>query len=187
VGSHQIVKNRVFGFFVLLVLGAMCLLVPFGQRTSAASNPPVGTVWEKVVQTNPGEPGELNVKWSVKLESANTQTVSLRYTFQGEVGFITDQVCNNPSSIPLPWDRLAVTATLSGGGPSAPSTFTDESLATAKLDFQAPTFVNCWAMVNPPPAYPSAVSYVRYSGYRFSAIHSGIPTSPSHVRLRARP
>ena len=130
----------------------------------------------KNVQINAGENGELNVRWSVKLESANTQTVSLRYTFQGEVGFITDQVCNNPSSIPLPWDRLAVTATLSGGGPSAPSTFTDESLATAKLDFQAPTFVNCWAMVNPPPAYPSAVSYVRYSGYRFSAIHSGIPT-----------
>ena len=168
-------KRAIIGLFAL-VLGALCALIPFTQGTSAASNPPVGTVWEKVVQTNPGEPGELNVKWSVKLESANTQTVSLRYTFQGEVGFITDQVCNNPSSIPLPWDRLAVTATLSGGGPSAPSTFTDESLATAKLDFQAPTFVNCWAMVNPPPAYPSAVSYVRYSGYRFSAIHSGIPT-----------
>jgi len=168
-------KRAIISLFAL-VLGALCALIPFTQGTSAASNPPVGTVWEKVVQTNPGEPGELNVKWSVKLESANTQTVSLRYTFQGEVGFITDQVCNNPSSIPLPWDRLAVTATLSGGGPSAPSTFTDESLATAKLDFQAPTFVNCWAMVNPPPAYPSAVSYVRYSGYRFSAIHSGIPT-----------
>jgi hypothetical protein len=168
-------KRAIIGLFAL-VLGALCALIPFAQGTSAASNPLVGTVWEKVVQTNPGEPGELNVKWSVKLESANTQTVSLRYTFQGEVGFITDQVCNNPSSIPLPWDRLAVTATLSGGGPSAPSTFTDESLATAKLDFQAPTFVNCWAMVNPPPAYPSAVSYVRYSGYRFSAIHSGIPT-----------
>jgi hypothetical protein len=168
-------KRAIIGLFAL-VLGALCALIPFTQGTSAASNPPVGTVWEKVVQINEGEPGELNVKWSVKLESANTQTVSLRYTFQGEVGFITDQVCNNPSSIPLPWDRLAVTATLSGGGPSAPSTFTDESLATAKLDFQAPTFVNCWAMVNPPPAYPSAVSYVRYSGYRFSAIHSGIPT-----------
>jgi hypothetical protein len=168
-------KRAIISLFAL-VLGALCALIPFTQGTSAASNPPVGTVWEKVVQINEGEPGELNVKWSVKLESANTQTVSLRYTFQGEVGFITDQVCNNPSSIPLPWDRLAVTATLSGGGPSAPSTFTDESLATAKLDFQAPTFVNCWAMVNPPPAYPSAVSYVRYSGYRFSAIHSGIPT-----------
>ena len=168
-------KRAIIGLFAL-VLGALFALVPFEQRTSAASNPPVGTVWEKNVQINAGEPGELNVRWSVKLESANTQTVSLRYTFQGEVGFITDQVCNNPSSIPLPWDRLAVTATLSGGGPSAPSTFTDESLATAKLDFQAPTFVNCWAMVNPPPAYPSAVSYVRYSGYRFSAIHSGIPT-----------
>ena len=168
-------KRAIIGLFAL-VLGALFALVPFEQRTSAASNPPVGTVWEKTVQINAGEPGELNVRWSVKLESANTQTVSLRYTFQGEVGFITDQVCNNPSSIPLPWDRLAVTATLSGGGPSAPSTFTDESLATAKLDFQAPTFVNCWAMVNPPPAYPSAVSYVRYSGYRFSAIHSGIPT-----------
>ena len=157
------------------MLGAMCLLVPLGQRTAAASNPPVGTLWEENVQTNPGEPGELNVRWSVRLESANTQTVALRYTFQGEVGFITDQVCNNPSSIPLPWDRLAVRATLSGGGTSAPSTFADESLATAKLDYQAPAFVNCWAMVNPPPAYPSAVSYVRYSGYRFSAIHSGIP------------
>ena len=168
-------KRAIIGLFAL-VLGALFALVPFEQRTSAASNPPVGTVWEKTVQINAGENGELNVRWSVKLESANTQTVSLRYTFQGEVGFITDQVCNNPSSIPLPWDRLAVTATLSGGGPSAPSTFTDESLATAKLDFQAPTFVNCWAMVNPPPAYPSAVSYVRYSGYRFSAIHSGIPT-----------
>jgi hypothetical protein len=168
-------KRAIISLFAL-VLGALCALIPFTQGTLAASNPPVGTVWEKVVQINEGEPGELNVKWSVKLESANTQTVSLRYTFQGEVGFITDQVCNNPSSIPLPWDRLAVTATLSGGGPSAPSTFTDESLATAKLDFQAPTFVNCWAMVNPPPAYPSAVSYVRYSGYRFSAIHSGIPT-----------
>lgn len=168
-------KRAIIGLFAL-VLGALFALVPFVQRTSAASNPPVGTVWEKTVQINAGENGELNVRWSVKLESANTQTVSLRYTFQGEVGFITDQVCNNPSSIPLPWDRLAVTATLSGGGPSAPSTFTDESLATAKLDFQAPTFVNCWAMVNPPPAYPSAVSYVRYSGYRFSAIHSGIPT-----------
>ena len=168
-------KRAIIGLFAL-VLGALCALIPFTQGTSAASNPPVGTVWEKTVQINPGEPGELNGRWSVKLESANTQTVSLRYTFEGEFGFITDQVCNNPSSIPLPWDRLAVTATLSGGGPSAPSTFTDESLATAKLDFQAPTFVNCWAMVNPPPAYPSAVSYVRYSGYRFSAIHSGIPT-----------
>jgi hypothetical protein len=175
-GSHRINRNHACVGFLLFVLGGLCALIPFGQKISAASIPPVGTVWEKVVQTNPGEPGELNVRWSVKLESANTQTVSLRYTFQGEVGFITDQVCNSPSSIPLPWDRLAVRATLSGGGPSAPATFTDESLANAKLDFQAPTFVNCWAMVNPPPAYPSAVSYVRYSGYRFSAIHSGIPT-----------
>ena len=175
-GSHRIIRNRVCVGSFVFVFGVLFALFPFGHRTSAASNPPVGTVWEKNVQINAGEPGELNVRWSVKLESANTQTVSLRYTFQGEVGFITDQVCNNPSSIPLPWDRLAVTATLSGGGPSAPSTFTDESLATAKLDFQAPTFVNCWAMVNPPPAYPSAVSYVRYSGYRFSAIQSGIPT-----------
>ena len=168
-------KRAIIGLFAL-VLGALFALVPFEQRTSAASNPPVGTVWEKNVQINAGENGELNVRWSVKLESANTQTVSLRYTFQGEVGFITDQVCNNPSSIPLPWNRLGLRATLSGGGTNAPPSFLDESLATAKLDYQAPTFVNCWAMVNPPPAYPSAVSYVRYSGYRFSAIHSGIPT-----------
>jgi hypothetical protein len=44
-------------------------------------------------------------------------------------------------------------------------------------------------MVNPPPAYPSAVSYVRYSGYRFSAIQSGIQTEffteLSSVALRA--
>ncbi len=175
-GSHQLIRKQALGFFVLLVLGAFCLLVPFGQRTSAGSNPPVGTLWEKTVQINAGEPGELNGRWSVKLESANSQTVSLRYTFQGEFGFITDQVCNNPSSIPIPWNRLGVRATLSGGGTNAPPTFTDESLATVKLDYQAPAFVNCWAMVNPPPAYPSAVSYVRYSSYRFSAIQSGIQT-----------
>jgi hypothetical protein len=169
-------KRAIISLFAL-VLGALCALIPFTQGTLAASNPPVGTVWEKVVQTKPGEPGELNVRWSVKLESANSQTVSLRYTFQGEVGFITDQVCNNPSSIPLPWDRLAVRATLSAGGITPPAMFADESLATAKLDYQAPTFVNCWSnLANPPPAYPSAVSYIRISGYRFSAIHSGIPT-----------
>ena len=176
-GSHQIVKNRVFGFFVLLVLGAMCLLVPFGQRTSAASNPPVGKTWELNSRQDVGETGELNVKWSVKLESATAQTVSLRYTFQGEVGFITDQVCNNPSSIPLPWDRLALRASWSAGGIAPPAMFADESFATAKLDYQAPTFVNCWSnLANPPPVYPSAVSYVKYSGYRFSAIQAGIPT-----------
>ena len=96
---------------------------------------------------------------------------------------------NNPSSIPLPWNCLGLRATLSGGGTNAPPSFLDESLATAKLDYQAPTFVNCWAMVNPPPAYPSAVSYVRYSGYRFSAIQSGIQTEffteLSSVALRA--
>lgn len=188
-GSHRIVRNRAcIGFFVF-VLGVLCALIPFTQGTSAASNPPVGTVWEKTVQINAGEPGELNGRWSVKLESANTQTVSLRYTFEGEFGFITDQVCNNPSSIPLPWNRLGLRATLSGGGTNAPPSFLDESLATAKLDYQAPTFVNCWAMVNPPPAYPSAVSYVRYSGYRFSAIQSGIQTEffteLSSVALRA--
>ena len=181
-------KRAIIGLFAL-VLGALCALIPFTQGTSAASNPPVGTVWEKTVQINPGEPGELNGRWSVKLESANTQTVSLRYTFEGEFGFITDQVCNNPSSIPLPWNRLGLRATLSGGGTNAPPSFLDESLATAKLDYQAPTFVNCWAMVNPPPAYPSAVSYVRYSGYRFSAIQSGIQTEffteLSSVALRA--
>ena len=181
-------KRAIIGLFAL-VLGALCALIPFTQGTSAASNPPVGTVWEKTVQINPGEPGELNGRWSVKLESANTQTVSLRYTFEGEIGFITDQVCNNPSSIPLPWNRLGLRATLSGGGTNAPPSFLDESLATAKLDYQAPTFVNCWAMVNPPPAYPSAVSYVRYSGYRFSAIQSGIQTEffteLSSVALRA--
>ncbi len=181
-------KRAIIGLFAL-VLGALCALIPFTQGTSAASNPPVGTVWEKTVQINPGEPGELNGRWSVKLESANTQTVSLRYTFEGEFGFITDQVCNNPSSIPLPWNRLGLRATLSGGGTNAPPSFLDESLATAKLDYQAPTFVNCWAMVNPPPAYPSAVSYVRYSGYRFSAIQSGIQTEffteLSSVTLRA--
>jgi hypothetical protein len=181
-------KRAIIGLFAL-VLGALCALIPFTQETSAASNPPVGTVWEKTVQINPGEPGELNGRWSVKLESANTQTVSLRYTFEGEFGFITDQVCNNPSSIPLPWNRLGLRATLSGGGTNAPPSFLDESLATAKLDYQAPTFVNCWAMVNPPPAYPSAVSYVRYSGYRFSAIQSGIQTEffteLSSVALRA--
>jgi hypothetical protein len=181
-------KRAIIGLFAL-VLGALCALIPFTQGTSAASNPPVGTVWEKTVQINAGEPGELNGRWSVKLESANTQTVSLRYTFEGEFGFITDQVCNNPSSIPLPWNRLGLRATLSGGGTNAPPSFLDESLATAKLDYQAPTFVNCWAMVNPPPAYPSAVSYVRYSGYRFSAIQSGIQTEffteLSSVALRA--
>ncbi len=176
-GSHQIVKKRVFGFFVLLVLGAMCLLVPFGQRTSAASNPPVGKTWELNSRQDVGETGELNVKWSVKLESATAQTVSLRYTFQGEVGFITDQVCNNPSSIPLPWDRLALRASWSAGGIAPPAMFADESFATAKLDYQAPTFVNCWSnLADPPPVYPSAVSYVKYSGYRFSAIQAGIPT-----------
>ena len=188
-GTHQLTRKQAHGFLVLLVLGAMCLLVPFGQRSSAASNPPLGSLWEKSIQINEGEPGELNGRWSVKLESVNTQTVTLRYTFQGEFGFITDQVCNNPSSIPVPWNKIGVRATLSGGGTNAPSSFFDESLATAKLDYQAPAFVNCWINSNPPPAYPSAVSYVRYSGYRFSAIQSGIPTeffsASSEVELRS--
>ena len=174
--SHRIRKKKAFGFFLLLVLGAIFSMVPFGMRTMAASNPPVGTAWEETVQLNSGAPGEVNVTWSVSIESANSQTVSLRYTFFGEMGFATDQVCNNPSPIPIPWTRLTLRATWSGGARSTQPMFADESLSTSKLNYQAPTFVNCWPMQNPPTIYPNAVSYVRYSGYRFSAIQSGIPS-----------
>ena len=111
-------KRAIIGLFAL-VLGALFALVPFEKRTSAASNPPVGTVWEKLVRVEDGKPGELNVAWRVTIESANSQTVSLRYTFQGEVGIITDLPCNNPAANALPWDRLAVRASLSGGGGSS--------------------------------------------------------------------
>jgi len=174
-GTHQLIRKRVFGFFLLLVLGAICSVVPFGMRTMAASNPPVGTKWEESVLLNAGDPGEVNVTWSVQLESANSQTVSLRYTFFGEMGFITDQLCNNQNPIPLPWSRLTLQATWSGGGSSTLPMFADESLATAKLNYQAPTYDNCWTPLNAPPFYPNAVSYVKYKSYRFSATQSGIP------------
>jgi hypothetical protein len=102
--------------------------------------------------------------------------VSLRYTFFGEMGFVTDQVCNNPSPIPISWTRLTLRATWSGVAKSTQPMFADESLSTSKLNYQAPTFVNCWPMQNPPTIYPNAVSYVKYSDYRFSAIQSGIPS-----------
>ena len=175
-GSHRLIKKRAFGFFLLLVLGTICSLVPFGMRIMAASNPPVGTKWEQTVQLNSGAPGEVNVTWSASIESANSQTVSLRYTFFGEMGFATDQVCNNPSPIPIPWTRLTLRGTWSGGAKSTQPMFADESLSTSKLNYQTPTFVNCWPMQNPPTIYPNAVSYVKYSDYRFSAIQSGIPT-----------
>ena len=181
-------KRAIIGLFAL-VLGALFALVPFEKRTSAASNPPIGSTWKLNKSFKVGENGELNVTWSVTVESANTQFVSLRYTFLGEVGFITDQPCNNPTAIPLPWNRLSLTARLSGGGTAPPAVFNDESLATAKLDYQTPTFVNCWLNENPPLSYPTAVSYVRYSGYRFSAIQTAIPTgffsSWSAVQLTA--
>ena len=175
-GSHRLIKKRAFGFFLLLVLGTICSLVPFGMRIMAASNPPVGTGWEKTIEENTGQPGEVKVTWRVSIESANSETVSLRYTFSGDFGFITDQVCNNPIPIPLPWNRIALRANWSGGT-SAPPAFADDSLVIAKQDYLAPAFVNCFSnLANPPTAYPNAVSYVKYSGYRFSAIQSGIPT-----------
>ena len=191
-GAHQLKRRRALAGFCLLFLGATCSLIPLGQRTLAATNPPVGTTWSISQRSDPGQPGELNVTWTVRLESVNNETVSLRYTFTGEVGFITDASCVPPAEIPLPWTRLSVQASFSGGGSSPPPVFFNEALATAKPDYQAPSFFQCWSPLTDPPAYyPGAITYVRYVNYRFSTIQSGIPTEFfskfSAVNLSATP
>ena len=151
-------------------------MLPLALRVDAVANPPVGTSWTDVIQVNPGDPGELNVTWTVKLETLTNSQISFRYTFLGEFGFITDTPCNNPTPLPLPFDRLSFTGSMTGGGAQRPANLVDESLLTAKANYQAPTFVNCWNMANPPPSYPNAISYVRYQGLRFSALHT-VPRS----------
>jgi hypothetical protein len=154
----------------------MFIMLPLALRVDAVANPPVGTSWTDVIQVNPGDPGELNVTWTVKLETLTNSQISFRYTFLGEFGFITDTPCNNPTPLPLPFDRLSFTGSMTGGGAQRPANLVDESLLTAKANYQAPTFVNCWNMANPPPSYPNAISYVRYQGLRFSALHT-VPRS----------
>jgi hypothetical protein len=150
----------------------MFIMLPLALRVDAVANPPVGTSWTDVIQVNPGDPGELNVTWTVKLETLTNSQISFRYTFLGEFGFITDTPCNNPTPLPLPFDRLSFTGSMTGGGAQRPANLVDESLLTAKANYQAPTFVNCWNMANPPPSYPNAISYVRYQGLRFSGLHT---------------
>jgi len=62
----------------------MFIMLPLGLRADAVTNPPVGTSWTDVIQVNPGDPGELNVTWTVKLETLTNSQISFRYTFLGE-------------------------------------------------------------------------------------------------------
>lgn len=144
-------------------------VIALGQSANAASNPPVGTVWNMNYTVNAGTNGELNVTWSVKLDAVTDTQITFRYTFSGEVGFITDQACNNPTVIPLSFNRVAVNVVYgASSNPGQPSPLNVESLLTSKPDYQAPTFVNCWNLANPPAFYSNAISYVRYQGLKFS-------------------
>ena len=115
--SHQLMKKKAFGFFLLLVLGAIFSMVPFGMRTVAASNPPVGTAWEETVQLNSGAPGEVNVTWSVSIESANNQTVSLRFVKTAPMaifGLLLGAIAVSPSRVFIAFTIVAIlTATAS--------------------------------------------------------------------------
>lgn len=175
-GTNRLIRRYATRGLFTLVLGCMFIMLPLALRVDAVANPPVGTSWTDVIQVNPGDPGELNVTWTVKLETLTNSQISFRYTFLGEFGFITDTPCNNPTPLPLPFDRLSFTGSMTGGGAQRPANLVDESLLTAKANYQAPTFVNCWNMANPPPSYPNAISYVRYQGLRFSALHT-VPRS----------
>jgi len=148
------------------------LLIPLSVQTVlSATDPPVGTVWSITKTENAGTNGELNVMWSVKLDALSATQVTYRYTFTGEIGFITSQPCNNPNPVPLPFDRLAFKVFFSAGTTSGmPAPVDDESLLSSKPDYQAPSFVNCWNLANPPPPYPNAISYVRYQGLKFSTL-----------------
>jgi len=172
VGTNRLIRRYATRGLFTLVLGCMFIMLPLALRVDAVANPPVGTSWTDVIQVNPGDPGELNVTWTVKLETLTNSQISFRYTFLGEFGFITDTPCNNPTPLPLPFDRLSFTGSMTGGGAQRPANLVDESLLTAKANYQAPTFVNCWNMANPPPSYPNAISYVRYQGLRFSGLHT---------------
>lgn len=171
-GTNRLIRRYATRGLFTLVLGCMFIMLPLALRVDAVANPPVGTSWTDVIQVNPGDPGELNVTWTVKLETLTNSQISFRYTFLGEFGFITDTPCNNPTPLPLPFDRLSFTGSMTGGGAQRPANLVDESLLTAKANYQAPTFVNCWNMANPPPSYPNAISYVRYQGLRFSGLHT---------------
>lgn len=92
------------------------LLIPLSVQTVlSATDPPVGTVWSITKTENAGTNGELNVMWSVKLDALSATQVTYRYTFTGEIGFITSQPCNNPNPVPLPFDRLAFKVFFSAG------------------------------------------------------------------------
>lgn len=161
-----------------LCLGGALAGSSFGHSPAVAAVPPVGTVWSMVRQMNAGTNGELNVTLSTKLDALTDTQITFRYTFFGEIGFITDQACNNPTAIPLPFNRVAFTISWSpSSNPGQPSPLVGESLLTSKLDYQAPTFVNCWNMANPPAFYSNAVSYVRYQGLKFS-MTATVPRSP---------
>lgn len=108
--------------------------------------------------------------WSVKLDALTDTQITYRYTFLGEIGFITSQPCNNPAPIALPFDRVSLSIDYSASNvPGKPTSPPEEFLLANKLDYQAPTFVNCWNLANPPAFYPGAISYVRYQGLRFSS------------------
>ena len=177
-GGRVRVKKGVIGA-IALCAGAAVMGLSGIVGVRAASNPPVGTVWEMNKQQDAGNVGELNVKLSVKLDALTDTNITFRYTFFGEIGFITSQPCTNPTAIPLPFNRVAFTISWSGSSsPGQPTPLVNESLLSAKPDYLAPSFVNCWGPLgNPPSFYPNAVSYVRYQGLRFS-MTATVPRSP---------
>lgn len=173
-GTYRLTRHVFLMALLFVPLLALCVTLAFVQKVSALVDPPIGTTWTDVVQVNQGMPGELNVTWSAQIENINSSTTTLKVTFDGELGFITSQACGGTLSIP--WNRVGVTIVHSSGGVNK-GTKTSESLVSSLVDYQSPNYVNCWNLANPPGSYPNAISYVRYSGLRFSVLWTSMLTS----------
>jgi len=183
IGKSNSQKSAQFSKFLLLIF-----LCGFGaifsslNQVMASATPPIGTTWTDTNTANPGMGAvESKSTWTLALQKIENGLATFKFTFSGEMSFLSDQNCST-GSMSIPWTRMSAAKYFTLDNPkngsrvSIPglSATVEETLSTSANDYQSGELRNC--VTSSSPNDSSVASLIIYSNHRFSFSLSDIPT-----------